>query len=297
MGFAVSALWVAVLMDQLVLRWRGGAVRLRVGLVMAMVAAVAMLVATLPPWALLQKILGRLAMPSGLLWLAAATTAIHGLGRRRPIGWIMALFFVGYTLAGNDPLGSTLLAALERNVAPLQLETLEPFEAVLVMGGGVDETPSGAPQLIGTGDRVRVGLWLLRAGKALRLVTTGGRVPGMKRRYPTSQLTAQIWRDLGATAEQLIELDQPYNSTQEIEAFAALVRERRWQRVGLISSAWHLPRCAVLARRHGLTVTLLPADWRGVVHWDGAYSLIPCADGFATVQMACWELLGRAVGR
>jgi uncharacterized SAM-binding protein YcdF (DUF218 family) len=67
--------------------------------------------------------------------------------------------------------------------------------------------------------------------------------------------------------------------------------------VALVSSASHLPRAMALAGAAGLACTPLGADWRGRRHGFQLQMLIPQGYGFEASQRACWEYLGRWLGR
>ena len=67
--------------------------------------------------------------------------------------------------------------------------------------------------------------------------------------------------------------------------------------MALVSSASHLPRALALAQQAGPGVTPLGADWRGRPRAFQFHELVPQGEGFLEVQRACWEYLGRWVGR
>ena len=126
--------------------------------------------------------------------------------------------------------------------------------------GVEEEDPLGGPQLGMSGDRVLLAARLWHAGKTQFLVASGC-------------------------------------SRDEVAAYRTLQARFGWRRMGLISSAWHLPRAMGLAGRAGLPVTPLGADWRGRRHPLQVRTLVPQAEGFIYVHWACWEHLGRWVGR
>jgi uncharacterized SAM-binding protein YcdF (DUF218 family) len=76
-------------------------------------------------------------------------------------------------------------------------------------------------------------------------------------------------------------------------AYAEVAEARGWDHVGVVSSAWHLPRVALHADAAGLQYSPLPADFRGSSTWEGIVSVPPSGTGFRLVQLAAWETLGR----
>ena len=97
--------------------------------------------------------------------------------------------------------------------------------------------------------------------------------------------------------EAILTLSQPRNTREEVAAYRELVERRGWQRVGLITSGFHLRRAMRLADAAGLEVVALPAESRGPPAWEGLMSVIPSGAGFYRVHRASWEVLGAAVGR
>lgn len=246
----------------------------------------------------LSKLIGFLIMPAGLVWLGLLLAPIWAFQQRRK-GFALALFALclAYTLAGNPALGRALMARLEHRIPPLPPEA-PPFEAVFVLGGGSEEGPEGLPQLSEAGDRIAAAAALWHAGRTRFLVASGASDDSLRGPRDAGKETEALWRRLGIPGEAILRLERPCRITrEEVAAYAELKRQRGWTRVGLLSSAWHLPRALRLARRAGLEVTPIPADFRGRPERFQLWHLVPQADGFQQVQLACWEWLGAAAGR
>lgn len=258
--------------------------------------ALILLLLAMPGVPVLAKIVGRSAMPIGLLWLAGMV-ALPLVALRRPrLGAAVAAVLALYTAAASEPLGMWLLAELEEDFVDAEPLAEEPFEAVFVMGGGVLEGPNG-PTLGSSGGRAVLAARLQLAGVAERLVASGSHVPGLERGADGPELTRILWEQLGVPASAIDSVGPAYNSRQEIAAYAAYAEEHGLSRVGLLTSAWHLPRALGLAERRGFHPAPIPADFRGERRWEGAYSLVPSGNGADLVSQACWELLGAATGR
>ena len=91
------------------------------------------------------------------------------------------------------------------------------------------------------------------------------------------------------------------NTSEEISSFAELLRERSWQRVGLLTSAWHMRRAMRLAQRASFSPAAVPADFRGgaPLSWRRANlpELLPSEESLWRVRLVFWEWLGMLVGR
>ncbi len=267
-----------------------------VTLALVVVAAIAA-----PSGLLLQKCVAKLLMPVGWFWLllgGAAAGAWHA--KRRGLALAAGGVWVAFTVAGSPVLGGYLVGQLES--AHLQRPfDLGRFDAVIVLGGGTASTPWGEAQLGASGDRVLLGARLYHRGQTPLLVTSGSPIGGLRDEHDSVAATARIWRELGVPAEAIVEVEGARNTREESVAHARLIRDLEVRRVGLVSSAAHLPRAMALFERQRLSAELvaLPADIR---HAEAPmrlslYDVLPEADGFGLLERACWEHLGAAVGR
>jgi len=246
----------------------------------------------------LKKTLGLLVMPAGLVWLAllAAALVCWRRGQRRPAALFLAIALL-HGCFGNLYLAGALAASLERRVAPVALEPLEPFDAVLVLGGGNDQDPSGTPELSSSGDRIFLAARLWHAGKAGLLVASGASRQGVAGFQDLAQETRTLWLAVGVPDRAILAVAEPcYNTRDEIQAYRRLQARFGWRRVALLSSASHLPRAMALASKAGLQVTPLGADWQGRRVPFMLNGLVPQAAGFNAFQRASWEYLGRWLG-
>ena len=254
-------------------------------------AALAGAILTWPPLLILRKTVGSVLMPASFLWLVLGCSVLVFWSKPRA-RLALALTWVAYTLAGSPWTAFLLMNALEapyRHQRPLSGAGV--YDAVLVMGGGVVPAPNGEPQLGFAGDRVRMGAALYTAGRARLLVASGTRIDG---KIDLTEATSRLWMQMGVPAEAILRLPGPRNSAQEVEAYATLVRERGWERVALVTSAWHLPRALALCRGHGLAPDPLAADFRAGRRPGSVLGLIPKGWSFADVEAATWEYVGLA---
>lgn len=250
-----------------------------------------------PSGLVLQKIIARLVMPAAWVWDLAWIAFVAGVARARKRLAIMgAVCGTLLTIAGSQAVGEAMHHWLERDYQrdPFAQGT---FDAVFVLGGGVDIAPHPRFQLGSSGDRVVLAARLQNTGIAKQLVVSGSQIEGLAETFDSASATTMILRDLGVPADAIIVQPGPTRNTREEAAAAArLVRERGWTRVGLITSAWHMRRAMALFDAQGIRAVPLPADFRGALRWDGLYSIVPRDIGFHMVSKASWELLGTLVG-
>jgi uncharacterized SAM-binding protein YcdF (DUF218 family) len=246
----------------------------------------------------LRKFVSYCLMPTGLVWLGLLALAWALWQRRHPRFAATAFtLWLAYTLAGNVWLGNGMLAWLQRGYEAGGPAVTEPFDAVLVLGGGMDVTDDGKPRLAEGGDRMMHAVRVYRAGQARLLLASGPPVHpsgGRLTSYPAA--TAAVWEQLGIPAESIVQVVGPKTTTDEVLALKKLIGERGWHRVGVITSAWHMPRAMRLCRRYGVDAAPLPTDVRGSEEVQLHY-LVPQWAGIEQVQLASWEILGMVAGR
>jgi uncharacterized SAM-binding protein YcdF (DUF218 family) len=241
-----------------------------------------------------QREFGLVLMPATSVWLAiigiAIAAAIRGQ-RARALGWVVVA--LSLSLVGGRGTAILAMRALEREMT-IDWRDEPPFDAVVVLGGGSwAGVVAGQPELDFSGDRIMLGARLYHRGQARLLVTTGS---SATRTRDCSRETEQIWNDLGIPSDDILRVPEPVNTQQEIAAVARLRDENGWRRIGLVTSAWHMPRALEFCRREGLDVMPLPADHHAFgdhVSTMAATYLLPRGKGFADLELASWEFVGR----
>ncbi len=245
-----------------------------------------------------QKVLVALVKPLGLIWLALlATTCFALLNRWWSIASSLAMVTLGLWIAGNGWVAERAISHLERMVAPEPLDGNARWDVLVVLGGGTSSAPSGRAQVADSGDRVLLAAQLYLAGRADLLVTTGSSFPGLSGGLDgPAEHTIAIWRSLGVPPG-VIERLEGINTSQELQQLRG--RAELWQdkRVGLVTSAWHLPRAMRLAERQQLDLIPVAADVRSRPAQQQSIWWVPHADAVLMLERVLNEWLGMAVGR
>lgn len=236
----------------------------------------------------LRKVVAQLLMPPALLWLGLVAGWLF-LWRERRARWVLGIALVAYTVVGNSWTAYLLLRGLERPYAGIRPLERGPFEAVFVLGGGSSETPAGEPQLGPSGDRIRLGAALWRAGRTRLLVTSGTSLDGER---DVSAQTQELWLQMGVPREAVVEVPGPRNTVEEISRYRELVAERGWDRIGLVTSARHMARAQAICRRQGVEMEPLPADFVTARRPSAVIPIVPEGEAFWKVEDAAWEYLG-----
>ena len=248
----------------------------------------------------IEKTLTDLAMPCGLIWLGLIALTVLAWRRRQQAFFAsLAVLLTVYTLAGNGELSKLVFLWLESDYRKIKPLEQGPYDAVFVLGGGVGVGANGESELEIAGDRMVLGARLYHAGLARQLVTSSQTVPGPEREpRDLGEETARIWCQMGIPEEDIFRIPA-INTREELAQFRKLAEEHpEWKRLGLVTSAWHLPRAMRLAEKNNLAMDPLPANFRGTpISWQLWRLLIPRGSGFESNQAACKEILARLAGQ
>jgi uncharacterized SAM-binding protein YcdF (DUF218 family) len=228
--------------------------------------AVAMLMLLVGTWGALDRIVAEklatsLAMPAGLVWLllSVSVLAARRTGRRDLI-LAAALPWTALTLLGNGMVAEALAQTLEQPYRQIQPLKSDPFDAIILLGGGTSFGGNRRIQGNSAGDRVLLTAQMYHAGLAKRIICTGHRIVQLDPDgLDPAEEAFTMLKSLGIP-EESIELLAGRNTSEEMDLLGKSYGNSD-QRIGLITSAWHLPRALLLAQRNDLTPKPLPADF------------------------------------
>jgi uncharacterized SAM-binding protein YcdF (DUF218 family) len=134
---------------------------------------------------------------------------------------------------------------LKVSAAPTQAD------AIVVFAGGVGESGKAGG---GAQERIRRAVDLHRAGFAPVLILSSG--------YVYSFREAEVMRalavDQGVPASAIILEEHATNTYQNVKFVDDILRDRRWRRILLVSSPYHMRRALMVWRRQAPDVTVVP---------------------------------------
>ncbi len=181
-------------------------------------------------------------------------------------------------------------------------------EAIVVLSGGRHPAP-GARRVSEwhDPDRFLAGLDLFRAGKAPRLLFTGGASPFRPGQPPEGQRYLAEAQQLGVPAGVMASTPPVVNTAEEAVAIRRLLDASRTSsvrasRILLVTSAFHMRRAQRLFERQGLVVEPFPVDFQARGAWAGPLwrdptQWVPSAAALDRISRALRELLGRLIYR
>ena len=245
-----------------------------------------------------EKVLTGMAMPLFLVWsllIAGMLSAFcHG---RKWQGTFLLLLVVGLWIASAPVTIDRFVSRIESSVVTWNYETDQPLDSIVVFGGGTGRDATGRSQLSLAGDRAAWGARLYHLGKTKKLIATGDAAPGAnaQQRDPSIQ-AREIWVQLQVPNDAIEEIEG-INTTQEIESLKRHPDVIAGKRVGLLTSALHLPRVMRLARAAGIEAIPIASDFRSNKSRVTWLDLVPQADSLNKFDLLWKETLGGLIGR
>jgi uncharacterized SAM-binding protein YcdF (DUF218 family) len=180
--------------------------------------------------------------------------------REKRIFISVGLSWLLLTFGGNPYCARLALASLEEEFIKLPREPDTALSTIVVLGGGSNADHHGRAQMDTAGDRFALAAELFHAGKAERIICTGGHIEGMDLNsgLAVGDLGAELLTRLGVPSD-VVQTVGGRTTQEEMQQVSALLGEE--PEVGLITSAFHMQRALRLAKKHGLKFRPLPADF------------------------------------
>jgi uncharacterized SAM-binding protein YcdF (DUF218 family) len=253
-----------------------------------------------------EKIGTALFMPSGLVWLMLIALCLQLWPLRRSDrpagGWTSLLCLAGYSLGGSGYISEFMASSLEAPYVQVNPLTEPPVDIVVVLGGGGSQGANGRLQGNGSGDRLILAAQLYHKDPATKFIVTGQRIESMNSSgVDPADTSLDILTRLGVPKSS-IERIGGKNTSEEMQNLGARFKDSSL-RIGLLTSAWHLPRATRLAARNGLKTVPLPADFRSSppeqtpTVGQRIEALIPNGAAFGSTWSFAKEYVGMLIGR
>lgn len=239
---------------------------------------------------LLRKLLPSLLLPHGL----ALTLLLLALLTGSPIPLLAALvLLITFSL---PLLADGLWTSLETGQQRLSPQQVPSAVAIVLLGGEPLHPPDPEEGCEG-GERFRMALALLQAGRAPQLLFAGSHSPLGSHLPLEGERYRQEAIRRGCDPAALAVTAPVRNTATEARAFAHLLPPEA--SILLVTSAFHMPRACRLFRQQGLHVIPVPVDFRGPRPWPGQalsqpQSWLPDPGALARSSQALREWLARS---
>jgi uncharacterized SAM-binding protein YcdF (DUF218 family) len=219
--------------------------------------------------------------PLGAAILVGATALLLSFTRWRHIGQVLlGVVVVVLWIAATPGLANWLNWRLASQFPHIDIDALPESDVVILLGGAADS-------------RILYALRIYRAGKAPRILLSGGNLPWLRAAVPEAQQMANLLIELGAPPSALILETKSQTTRENAVDTAAVLREHGWRSGLLVTSEAHMPRALAAFQKVGLDV--VPAAMEidvGTLQLDGLLDLLPNAHALAGTTSAIKEMIG-----
>ncbi len=174
------------------------------------------------------------------------------------------------------------------------------YDAIVVLGGSIAPAAppyTMEPELNDASDRIWQAARMFKAGAAPRIIVTGGSFVEQQGGPATTEAEAmrRFLVDLGVPSDAIVSEGKALNTIENIRNVRELVKEGR---VAIVTSAFHVPRAARLARQGGLDFAIFGVDWSvpdDAIAWWEAW--LPSVTALGESNLAIKELVALTVDR
>lgn len=253
--------------------------------------------------AMVEKLITEMAMPVGLVWLMLiAVTYAALVSRQRFMAMLAMTCLLLVTLFGNQYVANALTQSLEQGY--LDRTPVKPgdVDAVVLLGGGTSTDLRGRSHLSFSGDRVAAAVRLYHAAAAKginpQIICTGIQVyrsdpADLDPREESKNCLVAL-----GVAEKDISTLSGANTYQEMQYLKEWIDgQTSAPRLGILTSAWHLPRAMRLAEARGIDAIPVPSDFRSQFLVPSVGMVVPTAANLDISTAAVKEYLAGLVKR
>jgi uncharacterized SAM-binding protein YcdF (DUF218 family) len=174
------------------------------------------------------------------------------------------------------------------------------YDAVVLMGGVVEvyaEQPEGRRSFNNNVERMLATYDVLRSGQANVAIISGGHTDQGRLEARESPIIAAQLVDWGIEPSRIIVDALARNTHENAVNVTKIVREHGWQKVLIVTSAFHMRRSVECFTAEGLSVDTLVVDRRSADPATLPIQWLPRADALAESTDAMREWFGRWVYR
>ena len=174
------------------------------------------------------------------------------------------------------------------------ISAIDSADAIVVLSGMLEINEVGDSTYIEWGDPDRFfgGIALFKAGKAQKLVFTGGKMPWDKAKKTEGEVLKEYAISNGIASEKIFVTKDVENTADEAVAVKELISPSK--RIILVTSAFHMYRAKRLFEKEGFEVNAYKVDYKTA--WENVTTImdfLPSAGNLAMTEGGIRELLGR----
>ncbi|TLD72414.1 YdcF family protein [Phragmitibacter flavus] len=243
------------------------------------------------------KTLIPLLQPLGVIWVLLGSWLLWRLWRHRWQDlWLPGLAWVIFSVMTCTPLASLLMARLE-GVPKMPDKEWPVVDAIVCLGGGAEPSfvePTGF-HLNPSADRLSTALMLHAQKKAPVLVLGGGGYKESGVMHSEADRVLKGLELMGLETSGMVSLGVCANTRDEALKVSALMKERGWTKILLVTSAFHMPRAEGTFVKAGVSLGgTVRCNYVSSVNHVGDFRWLhlPHANGFNVYKYWFHEVIG-----
>lgn len=223
------------------------------------------------------------------------------------IGFIVSFFIKGFRnkfllilpilwlwFFSSFPVSQFLLRSLENKYPPVPYENVPKSDVVVVLGGMINPLSSHPekPELLSSADRLTDSVILWRQKKVDRILFTGGSGILFQQDVQEAKHAKKILSLLGVPESQIFLESESRNTYENALYTSKILQENGWEKVILVTSAFHMERSKGVFEKQGIKVFAFPTDYHTIkneINWD---SVVPSSRNLENSTTALKEWIG-----
>ncbi len=231
---------------------------------------------------MVEKVLTYLFLPpGGIVVLLLSSYFLIGGDRRAGKALLLASAIFLYLLS-LPPTANLLLYPLE---SPYFKSPRTRAQVIVVLGGGSYDRCGGEVCLTESSLKRVLKAFLLWRKTGLAVLVSGGH---LKKNSPTeAEKMEALLRRLGV--KEILKEERAINTREEAREVGRILKERGWNRVYLVTSAFHMGRALFAFRSRGIDAVPVATDFRSGM---GGFPLLPNSKALDNSFIALHEYLG-----
>ena len=212
---------------------------------------------------LLVKIISALLYPLGIVFVLLIMVGVFLLfGWRKTASSLKFCSVVILLLASNSMFAGHLLQSLEQRYPQQELASISKHDAILVLGGGlqIPLAPALRSQIGWGSDRYWHAVLLYRAGKADKIILSGGNVFAQQGVQGEAYYAAELLQQWGVPQSKIIVETSSRTTSQNLANTERFFETGEISSMLLVTSAYHMPRAMAGLNQSQIKITPASAD-------------------------------------
>jgi len=209
------------------------------------------------------KFFSALLYPVGVISVMLLVACVLSLFKRRLLVRTSMVFALSvFLLSSNIGIANKLVLSLESQYPQKTMQTLPKHDAIVVLGGGLrmPTAPAQHVQLGSASDRYWYAVQLYRAGKARKIIVSGGNIVPQAGLESEAFYVKQLLVRWGMPERDIILEGQSRTTSENQRYIEPLLQSNRIESFFLVTSAIHMPRAYVLFKQMNYQITPASAD-------------------------------------